>query len=237
MSGEPPVLKVFIGYDPRQPLAHQVAAHSVWRHASKSVSITSLQLSQLPLTRRGLTEFTYSRFLVPWLCRYVDEYALFIDSDVLVRGDIVELLALAMLDDLTAAEPRSVWVVPHAKHFERPSVMVFRPDRCRALTPEFVDSPQSDVFRLGWAEGVGELPREWNHLVGYDPPNADAKLVHFTAGIPCWPETENCEHSQEWRKTAKESFSTVSFAALMGPSVHVGVAVLTPPPLTPTRSA
>ena len=64
------MLNVFIGYDQRQPVAFQVAAHSIWKHASYPVAITRLQLNQLPIKKTGLTEFTYSRFLVPYLCQF-----------------------------------------------------------------------------------------------------------------------------------------------------------------------
>lgn len=64
------MIRVFIGYDPRQPLAYNVMQHSIARHSSVPVAITPLILDQLPITRRGLTEFTYSRFLVPALCDF-----------------------------------------------------------------------------------------------------------------------------------------------------------------------
>lgn len=89
---------MFIGYDPRQPLAFQVLAHSIWAHARQPVSITRLALKQLPMTRHGLTEFTYSRFLVPYLCDY-EGYAIFVDSDFLCRADVADLLRLVRADD------------------------------------------------------------------------------------------------------------------------------------------
>lgn len=207
-------LNVFIGYDPRQPVAFQVAAHSVWKHASQPVSITRLQLNQLPITRTGLTQFTYSRFLVPWLSGY-EGLSLFVDSDVLVRGDVHELLSYP-----TEHLGMGVFLVPHTLKFERPSVMLFRNALCKTLTPEYVQ--QANVFNFEWAqERIGALPKEWNHLVGYDEPNPHAKLVHFTQGIPCWPETVGSEFAQDWLAMFKESAGSVSFKDLMGPSVHV----------------
>src|SRR5437879_2363173 len=89
-SARPGALRIFIGYDPRQPIAYNVLQHSIIRHASRPVAITPLILAQLPIKRRGLTEFTYSRFLVPWLCHYQGQ-AVFLDSDMIVKGDIAEL--------------------------------------------------------------------------------------------------------------------------------------------------
>lgn len=208
-------MKVFIGYDPRQPIAFQVCAQSVWDHASEPVEIVRLDLRTLPIKRRGLTEFTYSRFLVPYLCGFKGS-AVFLDSDILVRADI------CWLKDWAFEEQESVHVVTneHLK-FERPSVMAFRNDECTLLTPRYIDDARNKLFDFAWAEaGVGDLPKEWNHLVGYDPPNPDAKIVHFTRGIPVWPETGNCEFAKEWVETYKRMNSTCTFQELMGQSVH-----------------
>ena len=208
-------LSVYLGYDQRQPLAAQVLAHSLWKAASVPLAITRIELRLLPITRRGLTEFTYSRFLVPYLCDY-EGVSLFLDSDILCRADVLDLLSYPLAYPMC-----EVFVVPHAKRFERPSVMVFNNERCRVLTPSYIDDESHPLMPLEWATNVGALPPAWNHLVGYDAPNPDAKLVHFTQGIPCWPETKDCEFAGEWVKAAKSAMSTVSFQALMGQSVHV----------------
>lgn len=210
-------IQVCIGYDPRQPVAFQVAAHSVYKNTSAPVSITRLDLRYLPIKRRGLTEFTYSRFLTPYLSGFEGQ-SIFLDSDVLVRGDVVELIGCAM-----AYPWMPVCVVKHqgARRFEQPSVMVFNNASCINLTPEYIDNPAHSLFKFEWARDVGELPKEWNHLVGYDAPNPNAKLVHFTAGIPIWKETKGCEFADDWMQTAKQSMESVSFEALMGRSVHI----------------
>lgn len=218
-------LRVFIGYDPRQPVAYNVLAHSVWSRASKPVSIVRLQLSCLPIKRRGLTEFTYSRFLVPYLSEY-EGHSVFLDSDMLCLGDIHELYALACVNELkqstveSAEKPLSVHVVKNARRFEWPSMMVFKNDACRVLTPAFIDSDSSNLYDLAWAANVGELHRDWNQIVGYDAPNPNAKLIHYTQGIPCWPETKDCEFSDQWRAELRKSIASVSFSELMGNSVH-----------------
>jgi len=215
-------LKVFIGYDPRQPVAFQVLAHTVWKHASVPVQITRLALEQLPITRRGLTEFTYSRFLVPWLCNFGEpdapgpDTSIFLDSDILCRHDLADLLTYPL-----AYPDCAVFVVEHPKRkFERPSVMVFNNKLCKMLTPLYVQSKENDLFSFAWAKQVGTLPPQWNHLVGYDAPNPLAHLVHFTQGIPCWPETVNCEFAKEWQEALNDANSTVSYQNLMSHSVH-----------------
>lgn len=209
-------LSVFIGYDSRQPVAHAVAAESVSVHASRAVPITALRLNQLPITRRGLTEFTYSRYLVPYLSGYTG-FSLYLDSDILCRADVLDLLPFPI-----AYPEMAVFVVPQKTlHFERPSVMLFNNEKCRILTPEYVEDTKHPLSDLAWASGVHGLPPLWNHLVGYDEPKTNAKIVHFTKGIPIWPETKESEFVGEWWAVLQRLGSSVSFQELMGKSVHV----------------
>ena len=48
---------------------------------------------------------------------------------------------------------------------------------------------------------IGELPKEWNWLdVEYDH-NADAKLVHYTLGTPCFNEfADSGDFANEWHR-------------------------------------
>ena len=205
--------RVFIGYDPRQPVAFQVCAQSVWDAASKPVEIIRLDLRTLPLRRVGLTEFTYSRFLVPFLCGF-EGHALFLDSDILVRGDIAGLF------DAAERFPQcDVMMVKSQLKFEWPSVMMFNCAECGILTPDYVSSAK--LFDYAWVKNPGWIAPEWNHLVGYDEPNPNAMIVHFTKGIPVWEETRSCEFAGEWRETHMRTNSTVSHGELMGRSVHV----------------
>ena len=208
-------MRVFIGADPRQQIAVQVLAHSIFWRSSRPVEITPLILAQLPIKRRGLTEFTFSRYLVPHLMRY-EGIALFLDADMLVLDDIADLFDMK---DGTAVQ-----VAKHNQRFEWPSMMLFDCDQCRVLTPEFIDNMGNAPQTLKWAKSIGDLPPEWNHCVGYDAP-APAKLAHFTKGIPCWPETKDCEYSREWYDELGMCNSTVSHEELMGQSVHVKGAV------------
>jgi hypothetical protein len=209
------MMRVFIGRDERQPLAYNVLANSIVRHASKPVSITALTLQTLPITRRGLTTFTFSRFLVPWLCGY-EGTALFLDADMVVTGDIAELFAA---HDETS--PDVVWVNTDQERFEWPSAMLFDCAYCLQLTPEYVDDPRNKLFDFAWAKSVGSFPAEWNKAVGYAPPGLDAKLYHFTKGIPIWRETRGNVEDAVFHEAYKHMLHSVSHAELMGNSVHV----------------
>ena len=207
------MLRVFIGYDPRQRVSFTALAHSIVSRASVPVAITPLVLEQLPIRRSGLTQFTYSRFLVPWLCEF-EGWALFLDVDMLARADVADLFAMA-------DERYAVMVAKNEMKFEWASAMLFNNARCRALTPEYVASAEG-LHAIAWAEDaeIGTLPPEWNHLVGYDRARDDAKLVHFTQGVPAHLETADCEYGEEWRQAIRESLGTLPWAELMGNSVH-----------------
>ena len=207
-------MRVFIGVDPRQYVAATVLTHSIWKRASGPVSITRLHLNQLPIKRRGLTEFTFSRYLPPYLCGYIGN-ALFMDADMLCLGDVYELA------DICDKQDAPVSVVKNPQFgFEWPSLMYFNNERCRNLTPKFIEEGQPQMLK--WAEKVGEIPSAWNHLVGYDKPRKDAKNVHFTQGLPCFPETKDSEYAAEWHAEAKAANATVTWAEIMGNSVHAG---------------
>lgn len=208
-------IPIFIGFDERQPLSYTALCQSIIDHSSKPVAITPLVLKTLPITRQGLTPFTYSRFLVPWLMNYLG-WAIFLDLDILLNGDIAELWALR--DTKKAA-----MVVKHEGHlqFERASVMLLDCQKCGILTPKYIEEAKK-LHDLSFLPDhlIGALPHEWNHLVGYDRPRSDAKLLHFTQGIPAFPETKNSDYAAEWMSTAQRAVSSQTWRELMGNSVH-----------------
>lgn len=211
------MLRVFIGFDHRQPISYTVLQNSIFRYSSQPVSITPLVLNQLPIKRQGLTPFTYSRFLVPWLCEY-EGWALFLDIDMLVQDDIVKLFE-------KCDERYALQIVKHENElaFERASVMLFNCNKCRTLTPTYINDPETKgLHSINWLrpQDVGALPEDWNHLVGYNKANPAAKLIHYTQGIPVHPEMGECEFKQEWLKEHAIANSTLPWMNLMGESVH-----------------
>jgi hypothetical protein len=206
-------LRVFIGFDHRQPVSYNVLQQSIFTRSSKPVAITPLVITQLPLKRVGLTPFTFSRFLVPYLCDYKG-WALFLDIDMLLLDDIAKLFDCA--DDKYA-----VMVSKNEKRFEWASAMLFNCEKCQILTPEYVESAEG-LHQIKWAheEEIGDFPREWNHLVGYDEPRKDAKLVHYTQGVPCFPETQTSEYRDEWYHEHQITNLARPWMELMGNSVH-----------------
>lgn len=214
------MIRIFIGYDRRETVAWHVLSHSILARATQPVAIAPLTLHGLAgrfrRERHPLqsTDFSFTRFLVPWLCGY-EGWALFMDCDMLVREDIASLWSLR-------DERHAVQCVQHAhcpqearKFLGEPqttygrknwsSVMLFNNARCRALTPDYVaTAPGLALHQFAWladqGEGaIGALPSRWNHLVGHDAPDPGAANVHFTVGGPWFAAYGDCEHAQSWR--------------------------------------
>jgi lipopolysaccharide biosynthesis glycosyltransferase len=209
-------LKIMIGFDQVESVAAHVLIHSILSRASRPVAITPVFLKNLGATYtrdrdpKQSNEFSLSRFLTPYLSNY-EGWSLFLDCDMMLRTDVAELFALA--------DPqKAVMVVKHeytpstetkylgAVQYRYPrknwsSVMLFNNARCGVLTPEYVNSaPALDLHQFAWTDDVliGDLPREWNHLVGDSPPNPAAKNVHWTIGGPYFNEYKDVEFSNEW---------------------------------------
>jgi lipopolysaccharide biosynthesis glycosyltransferase len=213
------MINVFIGYDPREAIAFGVLAHSIEECASEPVSITPLRLAQLKkvLTRERhplqSTDFSFSRFLVPYLSGY-SGWSVFMDCDMLMRDDIAALWGLrderyavmVVKHDHIPKETVKFLGEPQSKYEKKnwSSVMLFNNERCRALTPEYVNAASGlELHQFKWLGDdalIGALPDRWNHLVGYDKPRRDAALVHYTQGGPYFPEYADCEYATEWRE-------------------------------------
>jgi hypothetical protein len=202
--------RVFVGFDERQPVAYNVLQHSLHRYARGRVQVEPLMLDKLPMERRGLTQFTYSRFLVPYLCNF-EGVAIFMDADVVVKADIAELAAQA--DGVSAVQ-----VMKEQHKFEWASVMLFNCAQCKILTPEYIDDPANKLLELNFGP-VGEFSKEWNHCVNRTEPE-QAKLYHFTEGIPLWDEVRGSPLDSAWDDEYEDAKSTVSWVQLMGNSVH-----------------
>ncbi len=206
-------LRIFVGVDKRQLIAYNVLRSSIERFASRPVDIQPLNIDFIPMKRRGLTDFSFTRYMVPYLCDYRGT-AIFMDADMLCLDDIYKLDSICQRNDY------AVKVVKNRRRFEWSSLMYFHCDDCGELTPELIE--RGTPMDFGWSKwGVGDIPSEWNHLALYDEPNPDAKIVHFSCGIPVWKETANSEHADKWIAEYKRMNSSVSFEELMGRSVHV----------------
>jgi len=212
------MIRVFIGYDSRESVAMHVLSHSIHKRASQPVSITPIMLSQLqgvfnrekhPLQS---TEFSFSRFLTPYLCDY-QGWAIFMDCDMLVEDDINELWEIrderfavqVVKHNHVPEEDRKFLNQPQTKYEKKnwSSVILFNNAKCQALTPDYVNTASGlELHQFKWLKSdddIGEIPERWNHLVDYNPPIDNAANLHFTKGGPYFEEYRDCPYADLWR--------------------------------------
>ncbi len=213
------MIRVFIGFDSHETVAFHVLAHSIHVRASQPVTITPLMLSQLKKVflreRNALqsTEFSFSRFLVPYLSGY-EGWSLFCDCDMLVLDDIAKLWALrderfavqVVKHDHAPPEQIKFLNQPQSKYAKKnwSSVMLFNNAKCKALTPDYANTATGlELHQFKWLDDdalIGEIPHRWNHLVDYDPPAPieDLSLIHYTEGGPYFEAYTNCGYADLW---------------------------------------
>ena len=215
-------LKIYIGWDSREPIAADVCKFSIQAHSSIPVEIHYLQQKDLrkrkiysrPEDTLGSTEFTFTRFLVPYLANY-QGWAIFVDCDFLFLDDIGKILQQADPD-------KAVQVVQHdyqptettkmdgkEQHlYPRKNWSSFILFNCehpenRQLSNEFVNSASGRLLhRFQWLEDnhIGKLSHEWNWLVGWykEPRDGKPRALHYTLGGPWFDEWKDCEYADEW---------------------------------------
>jgi lipopolysaccharide biosynthesis glycosyltransferase len=212
------VIPIFIGYDSKVKIAYHVLAESILKNSSTPVTISPINLSNLKniYTRKqdplASTEFSFSRFLVPHLMNY-NGWAIFMDSDMVMLSDITELWNLR----------NEKYAVQVCKHDYTPSsknkflgnnqtiyakknwssLMLMNTSKCKTLTPEYVNTRSGlELHQFKWLDEnlIGNIPLEWNWLVGEYPYKKDVHNVHFTEGGPYFKDYKNTEYADEWFK-------------------------------------
>jgi len=219
------MINVCIGYDSKEKVAFNVLAYSILRNSTKPVSITPIYLPNLRddfvRERNNLssTEFSFSRFIVPHLMNYKG-WAVFMDCDQLMLGDIAELWRLR--DDkyavqlckhnYTPKEDKKFLGQVQTKYDKKnwSSFMLMNCNKCHELTPDYVNSATGlQLHQFKWLESedlIGDLPLEWNWLVDEPGYNTKSKVnnIHFTKGGPWFKEYAHCSYSETWNEYHKE---------------------------------
>lgn len=260
MASKPLPHQIFIGYDAREAIATDVCKHSIARRTEHPVNFTFLKHRELrqqgifsrPWLTEGptgnwrdliddkpfSTEFSHTRFLVPFLMKYRG-WALFLDSDMIALSDIAALFALC--DDKYA-----VMCVKHqhkVKHGDvkmdgRAQLSYFRKNwssfvlfNCghvanRDLTPERVNFMKgSDLHAFSWLKDseIGALPFSYNYISGVSPKLTNMNdgrqmpaVIHYTEGGPWFPECPDVPFGsfwtveyEDWQKNGHASITDV----------------------------
>ena len=216
-------MKIFVGYDTREDITYQVCEHSIKQH-QPNAEVLPLKMKELreaglytrPIDPLSTTEFTFSRFLIPYMTNYKG-WAVFCDCDFVWTVDAAELFAQA--DDRYA-----VMVVKH-DYTPAPGVKMDNQKQMpyprknwssmilwncahpanRAVTPELVNKETGQyLHRFSWLkdEEIGSVDHSWNWLVGWykETKDGEPKVLHYTEGGPWFKEYRDCEYSNVWKK-------------------------------------
>lgn len=208
---------MFVGYDPREAVAYHVFCESVIHWSTQPVCFYPLHapLYRTDGQRDGTNAFIYSRYLVPSICNF-EGFALFVDGDMLCLTDIAKLwdhrdsryaVQVVKHDYRTKHKRKYIGTDLESDNLDYPrknwsSVMLINcghPSN-RILTKDFVESSTGAfLHRFQWLNDreVGELPADWNLLVG-EQTHKDPSLVHYTLGIPAFKHYEDCDWSEDW---------------------------------------
>ncbi len=216
---------VFIGWDSGFPEPALVAAHTLRKRSSIPLEVRFLDLRHLrdcygyrrPLDPQASTEFSFTRFLVPYLCGYAGR-AIFVDNDVVFFDDIARVISLSM-DGLALrcvqqnykptattkmygapqeAYPRKLWS----------SLMLLNCPRLTLWTKQAVET-RSGAW-LHRFEGIpddeiGAIPANWNEVHAL---TAATAMFHWTEFNP-WHNPGKCAHEDAWLAERDEYRATL----------------------------
>jgi hypothetical protein len=203
------------GYDRREHIGWETFIASVRRRTQAPVTFERMDNWTM---QQGTNEFTASRFLVPWLCKFKGR-AIFCDAaDQIMLADVAELDALfdprfavqvVKHDYLTRNPVKYIGTPMEAVNRDYPrknwaSVMLINCEHpaWARLTPGVVrDMSMMQLLQfqfIGDDALIGELPGEWNRLVDEGQPVEGAKICHFTAGLPIFEHYRNTPGADLW---------------------------------------
>ena len=213
---------IYIGYDSTnygQELAYEICKRSIKKYNDK-IKINKLSKKDLINSKyfyrndnTGSTEFTYTRFLVPFLNNYKG-WALFCDSDFLwlcdpneifekyadekyavccVKHEYNDCNGKTKMDGRTQEwYPRKNWSSLMLFNCEHPSIKNLNLDNINKETPKW-------LHRMEWCkdEEIGEIDKSYNYLVNYYD-DEKFKALHYTDGGPWHPEYRDVQYGNLW---------------------------------------
>lgn len=214
-------LTIFIGFDPIESIAFHTLVHSITYYASSPVRIVPVnnQNMQTIFTRprdpKQSNEFSFSRFLVPYLMDYKG-WAIFMDCDMMLREDIYNVFS-----EIKDQPGKAVYVVKHDYEvkeglkylntvqyaYPRKNWSSFVLWDCghksnKKVTNDWVNEASGlELHRFTWLDDteIGELNVRWNWLVGdYVNPPDNVANVHWTLGGPYFNEYKDVDFCHEW---------------------------------------
>lgn len=217
------MLNIFCGYDARESVGYHVFCQSVLSKSSIPVAFIPLQSNGL---KQGTNSFTVSRFSVPYLMGYKGR-AVFADA-----ADMIMLCDAKELQDALNNLKGAVGVVTHSYKTQNPikyigtelesknldydrknwaSLMLIDCEHpaWQKVTPEYLQSVSMlSLLQFSFMNDsdIEPIDDSFNRMVDEGKPLQNAKIVHWTAGIPGFEHYKNAVGADywraEWKKTA-----------------------------------
>jgi hypothetical protein len=206
-------LRIFIGYDSTHGDCSEVCARSILQQfseihgvdvekAENYFQINRIDISKIPEYTREYaeqsTEFTYSRFLVPYLSNY-EGISVFVDDDFVFKNSILDLFYFVSPDspvacvkhDFKESKTEKMGGLKNTSYDKKlwSSMMVFNnahPD-CKKLTPDIINTCDGQyLHQFKWASSVDAIPNKYVWTEGYsDITDIErSHSVHYTHGGP-----------------------------------------------------
>lgn len=208
-------VNIYLGYDSSHSEVFDVAKKSILDSVERTksggecheffndyqVEVKKLDINAIPEYTRDYanqsTEFTYSRFLIPYLENY-EGFSFFIDDDYIWRYSPMSLfyfldpdnaLACVQYDfkhhdetkmggEKNVSYPKKLWS----------SMMIFNNghEDCKRLTPEMVNNASGQyLHQFQWTNQISKIPHAKIATEGYeDKMEVSHHAVHYTRGGP-----------------------------------------------------
>ena len=223
-------MKVYVGWDSREDIAYQVCEHSIKRRdpGAEVIPLKQKEMRESGLYRRDIdklasTEFTFTRFFIPFLQDYKG-WAVFCDCDFVWKVPAKELeqycddskAVVCVQHDYTPQEGTKmdgqIQTVYPRKNWSSMVLWNCSHEKNKLLTPDLINK-ESGAFlhRFQWLEDkdIGSLPHHYNWLVGWykEPKDGQPKVLHYTEGGPWFEGYRDCEYADDWKKEVINLFS------------------------------
>ena len=216
-------INIFIGYHSREKIASTICKFSLKKNTTIPISIKLLKINELRKKKvysrkndkKSSTEFTFSRFLVPYLSKYKG-WSIFCDCDFLWLSDLKELKKkfnkkYAVMCVKHNYKPRNNFKFDNKRQYIYPrknwsSMILWNNEHTsnKKLTLKKINSKNGKyLHRFGWLKDseIGSISKKWNWLVGwYKKDKIKPKAIHFTQGGPWHKGSEDCDYSSLWKK-------------------------------------
>ena len=222
--------EIYHGYDPREAVGTWIWEHSVAKRASGPVKFTPLFESQLasrfPNLYKvgGTNRFIFSRFCVADLANHRGSPVLFTDgADMICLTDVYDLwkepwernaVMVVKRPDYDATSPkyRGTPMEAFNKSYKRKnwsSVMLINPGHFGWRRINYNQTDPAYWQNFGWLNDkeIGELDPTWNRIVDEGDPVDDAKIMHFTLGVPAMYGHKDSPGANVWWNEAAEALN------------------------------